>query len=207
MIDSNKNDDALRRKLIRLAVLAVVAAGIWIYDRTAQRTEQISSIVRDNTTPSANEQPTEKRSLPATSEQQREQSSGSDAAHAQPSIKSAQKSSDPATATESLVVEGLVLRDESGKVIYRGPIDLQPTLERIAAGKKLRFSHDGTTFQNREGRLPRQGAGYYREWVVPTPGESGPGPQRLVTGHDGDVWYTSDHYRSFRRIAYDWPKE
>jgi guanyl-specific ribonuclease Sa len=35
---------------------------------------------------------------------------------------------------------------------------------------------------------------------VPTPKEPGPGPQRLITGEEGEVWYTSDHYRSFRRI-------
>jgi len=100
-----------------------------------------------------------------------------------------------------VVIEGLALRDADGRTIYRGSIDLAPTLERIAAGKRLRFPNDGATFQNRERRLPGRPAGYYREWVVPTPGESGPGPQRLVTGEDGEVWYTPDHYRSFRRIS------
>lgn len=98
------------------------------------------------------------------------------------------------------VRRNVTLRDEDGKVVYRGEIDLGPSLERIAAGRKLRFSHDGMTFQNREGRLPRKPPGYYEEWVVPTPGEGGPGPQRLVVGADGDVWYTHDHYRSFERI-------
>lgn len=104
-------------------------------------------------------------------------------------------------AGDGVVIEGLALRDADGRTIYRGSIDLAPTLERIAAGKRLRFPNDGATFQNRERRLPGRPAGYYREWVVPTPGESGPGPQRLVTGEDGEVWYTPDHYRSFRRIS------
>jgi len=103
-------------------------------------------------------------------------------------------------ATGDLVIEGLALRNADGQTIYRGAIDLAPTLERIAAGKRLRFPNDGATFENRERRLPRKPSGHYREWVVPTPGESGPGPQRLVTGEDGEVWYTPDHYRSFRRI-------
>lgn len=102
---------------------------------------------------------------------------------------------------EGPVIEGLSLRDADGRTIYRGSIDLGPTLERIAAGKRLRFPNDGVTFQNRERRLPGRPSGYYREWVVPTPGEPGPGPQRLVVGEEGDVWYTSDHYRSFRRIS------
>jgi len=105
----------------------------------------------------------------------------------------------------NLIVRNVVLRDQDDEVIYRGDIDLEPTLARVAAGRKLRFPNDGTTFQNRERRLPQKPAGYYREWVVPTPGESGPGPQRLVTGDDGEVWYTKDHYRSFQRIAAELP--
>ncbi len=104
------------------------------------------------------------------------------------------------TAADPLVINGLSLRDSSGRTIYRGQIDLAPTIERIAAGRRLRFPNDGTTFQNRENRLPRRPPGYYREWVVPTPQESGPGPQRLITGEGGEVWYTPDHYRSFRRL-------
>lgn len=106
-----------------------------------------------------------------------------------------------APAGDGVVIEGLALRDADGRTIYRGAIDLAPTLERIAAGKRLRFPNDGATFQNRERRLPGRPAGYYREWVVPTPGESGPGPQRLVTGEEGEIWYTPDHYRSFRRMS------
>lgn len=99
-----------------------------------------------------------------------------------------------------LVIRNVSLRNQDGKVIYRGDIDLRPTLQRIDAGKKLRFSHDGSVFQNREGRLPTHASGYYREWVVPTPGEDGPGPQRIVTGLAGETWYTADHYRTFQRI-------
>ena len=98
------------------------------------------------------------------------------------------------------MINGLSLRDSSGRTIYRGQIDLAPTIERIEAGRRLRFPNDGTTFQNRENRLPRRPPGYYREWVVPTPKEPGPGPQRLITGEGGEVWYTPDHYRSFRRL-------
>jgi guanyl-specific ribonuclease Sa len=107
----------------------------------------------------------------------------------------------PPSTADPLVIDGLSLRDSSGRTICRGPIDLAPTLERIAAGRRLRFPNDGTTFQNRENRLPRRPPGYYREWVVPTPKEPGPGPQRVITGDAGEVWYTSDHYRSFRRIT------
>lgn len=39
--------------------------------------------------------------------------------------------------------------------------------------------------------------GYYREWVHPTRGVQGSGPQRVVTGQGGETYYSSDHYRAF----------
>jgi guanyl-specific ribonuclease Sa len=60
--------------------------------------------------------------------------------------------------------------------------------------------NDGAEFQNRERRLPKRPAGYYREWVHPTPGLGGPGPQRIVTGGEGEIYYTPDHYRTFERL-------
>lgn len=114
------------------------------------------------------------------------------------------KTSSGSTAGSSpLVIRNVSLRDQDGRVIYRGDVDLEPTLKRIDAGKKLRFPNDGSVFQNRERRLPSQSAGYYREWVVPTPDEDGPGPQRIVTGSAGEIWYTADHYRTFQRIPRD----
>lgn len=106
-----------------------------------------------------------------------------------------------AEADDPAVIESVTLRDEDGEVIYQGSVDLRPTLERIERGERLsRFSHDGSVFSNRERRLPSKPAGYYHEWVQLTPGERGPGPQRIVTGEGGEVWYSSDHYKTFRRI-------
>lgn len=99
------------------------------------------------------------------------------------------------------VFSNVTIRDQDGDVIYQGEIDLTKTLQRIDSGERIsRFPNDGSVFQNREGRLPRQPPGYYHEWVHPTPDERGPGPQRVVTGEDGDVWYTHDHYKTFRRV-------
>ena len=36
--------------------------------------------------------------------------------------------------------------------------------------------------------------------TAPTPEASGPGPQRIVSGQDGDLWYTPDHYETFRKL-------
>lgn len=99
-----------------------------------------------------------------------------------------------------VVVEDIAVRDERGRQSFTGDVDLTETLARIDRGERLSFRNDGTVFQNRERRLPDKPRGYYREWVHLTPGLSGPGPQRVVTGQQGDAWYTPDHYQSFRRV-------
>ncbi|WP_342667884.1 ribonuclease domain-containing protein [Deinococcus marmoris] len=78
-------------------------------------------------------------------------------------------------------------------------------LRTISRGERFRYSKDGTTFGNRERILPRQGSGYYREYTVPTPGESDRGARRIVCGGQpvtstAECYYTADHYASFRRI-------
>jgi guanyl-specific ribonuclease Sa len=92
------------------------------------------------------------------------------------------------------------IRDLEGKVAFQGEIDVGTTLARIQAGTLLDFPNDGATFQNRERRLPRKPAGYYKEYVHPTPGLRGPGPQRIVAGEGGEFYYTPDHYRTFRKL-------
>ena len=82
-----------------------------------------------------------------------------------------------------------------------GELDLTDTLVRIARGESFPHRNDGSTFGNRERRLPNQPRGYYKEYVHPTVGVRGPGPQRLVIGKGGDVWYTPDHYESFRAVV------
>lgn len=64
-----------------------------------------------------------------------------------------------------------------------------------------RYSQDYRTFGNFERILPRQDSGYYREYNVPTPGESDRGARRIVTGSEGEKYYTQDHYDSFKFIA------
>lgn len=100
-----------------------------------------------------------------------------------------------------LEVADVNIHDLDGRLVYSGNVDLSGTMERIRRGSKLRFANDGSVFENREGRLPRQKRGHYREFVHPTPGLSGPGPQRIVTGQSGEVYYTPDHYRTFEKLS------
>jgi len=104
------------------------------------------------------------------------------------------------TAARKTTIPDQTIRDLKGGVAFRGDVDVSPTIERIQAGTRLDFPNDGTTFQNRERRLPRKPAGYYKEYVHPTPGLRGPGPQRIVAGKEGEFYYTPDHYRTFRRL-------
>lgn len=97
---------------------------------------------------------------------------------------------------KTTVVTGVKVRNFD-RVVVDGKVDLKPTIDRINAGEKFAHRNDGSIFGNREGRLPRQSYGYYHEYVVPTPGVSGPGPQRLIVGKKSELFYSPDHYETF----------
>ena len=82
------------------------------------------------------------------------------------------------------------------------PTEAIETLEAIERGGPFRYDRDGSTFQNRERRLPERPRGYYREYTVETPGSPDRGARRIVSGGDPPevYYYTDDHYRSFRRV-------
>ena len=77
------------------------------------------------------------------------------------------------------------------------------TVGLIQRGGPYPYRQDGTTFGNREKRLPNRQRGWYREYTVDTPGLSHRGPRRIVTGgHPPTEWYyTEDHYDSFRQFT------
>ena len=88
-----------------------------------------------------------------------------------------------------------------GRTIFEGKIDVNPTLDRIRAGDSLNHANDGAVFRNFEGRLPKQkDREYYREFVHQMMGLPFPGPQRVIIGKGGEVYYTGDHYDSFTRV-------
>ncbi|GAA5113083.1 ribonuclease domain-containing protein [Haloechinothrix salitolerans] len=77
------------------------------------------------------------------------------------------------------------------------PPQATETWQRIQAGGPFPYPSDGTVFGNREGLLPDRPHGYYQEYTVDTPGLDHRGARRLVTGEDGELYYTEDHYQSF----------
>jgi len=70
----------------------------------------------------------------------------------------------------------------------------------IRKGGPYPYERDGAVFSNREKRLPVSERGWYREYTVKTPGERTRGARRIVAGRDGTLYYSDDHYRSFKRI-------
>jgi ribonuclease T1 len=73
-------------------------------------------------------------------------------------------------------------------------------LALVEAGGPFPHDQDGSTFQNREGLLPQEPGGYYKEYTCETPGSDDRGARRLVIGDGGETYYTADHYDSFTRI-------
>ena len=80
------------------------------------------------------------------------------------------------------------------------PAEARATIARIRKGGPYPYAKDGAVFGNREGFLPKQKRGYYREYTVKTPGKRTRGERRIVAGSSGELYYTEDHYNTFRRI-------
>ncbi|MGA5120716.1 ribonuclease domain-containing protein [Streptomyces pseudogriseolus] len=80
------------------------------------------------------------------------------------------------------------------------PVEARRTLRLIDEGGAFPHERDGSVFGNFEGLLPRHERGYYREYTVPTPGSDDRGARRIVTGRNGETYYTDDHYASFTAV-------
>lgn len=80
------------------------------------------------------------------------------------------------------------------------PPEAAATLALIRKNGPFPYAKDGAVFGNREGQLPKQKRGYYHEYTVKTPGSRTRGARRIVKGAGGELFYTDDHYSSFRRI-------
>jgi len=84
------------------------------------------------------------------------------------------------------------------------PPEARATLALIRSGGPFPYRQDGTVFGNRERLLPTNEHGYYREYTVKTPGAKDRGARRIIAGGEPraprEIYYSDDHYRSFRRI-------
>jgi ribonuclease T1 len=80
------------------------------------------------------------------------------------------------------------------------PEQARQTIALIRKGGPFPFERDGIVFGNFEKLLPAKERGYYREYTVRAPGMKSRGAWRIVAGRGGELYYTDDHYQSFRRI-------
>ncbi len=102
------------------------------------------------------------------------------------------------------------------------PAEARETLQLIRGGGPYPHERDGVNFGNYEKLLPAAQRGHYSEYTVTTPGVRHRGARRIVVGcerqrpvhlpsqnllrlphcrNGGELYYTADHYRSFRRIV------
>ena len=80
------------------------------------------------------------------------------------------------------------------------PAEARETIGLIRHGGPFPYERDGAAFGNFERMLPSHERGYYREYTVRTPGVNSRGARRIVAGSAGELYYTDDHYKSFRRV-------
>ncbi|MPZ97298.1 MAG: ribonuclease N [Propionibacteriales bacterium] len=81
------------------------------------------------------------------------------------------------------------------------PAEAHDTIGLIESDGPFPYDRDGATFENREGLLPDRERGFYQEYTVETPRSDDRGARRIVAGRDDAMFYTEDHYDSFRRIV------
>jgi len=100
-------------------------------------------------------------------------------------------------------VSGAVSGARSGSIAVSSlPSQAREVLDEIDHGGPFEYPRkDGSVFGNYEGMLPHESSGYYHEYTVDTPGASTRGTRRIITGRNGELYWTADHYNTFQRIS------
>jgi hypothetical protein len=102
----------------------------------------------------------------------------------------------------NLVINVRVPPDKNGQGGYEGRVDLMKTIDRIRNGGPKLGKNDGEPYNNKtQPQVREKPPGYWREYVVETPGMTGPGKQRLLVGGKGEIVYTNNHYKTWRWIS------
>ncbi|SDJ06550.1 Guanyl-specific ribonuclease Sa [Frankineae bacterium MT45] len=80
------------------------------------------------------------------------------------------------------------------------PAQAAQTVTLIEHHGPFPYSQDGVVFDNNEKHLPIEKRGYYHEYTVDTPGSPDRGARRIITGANGEYYYTDDHYDTFVQV-------
>ena len=70
------------------------------------------------------------------------------------------------------------------------------SIEKYAKGKAI----GGDYFGNYEGLLPKKNGRSYYECDIDTKGAKSRGAKRIIFSNDGLIFYTDDHYESFKQL-------
>ena len=87
--------------------------------------------------------------------------------------------------------ENFITKDEARALGWEGG-----SVEVYAPG----YAIGGDTFGNREGLLPKAAGRLYYECDIDTNGQNSRGAKRIVFSNDGLIYYTDDHYESFKLL-------
>jgi ribonuclease T1 len=130
----------------------------------------------------------------------------------------------PAAAPEIAAEPGRAAAPAPGKdllPVVRDDMRVKAILKLISDvyyGRPLPYAQDGSVFTNKEGLLPVQPRGFYREYTLLTGGAphtvtigettyqvapdlSARGSERVIIGGGEKVYYTPDHYAHFILLA------
>ncbi len=84
-----------------------------------------------------------------------------------------------------------ITKKEAKKLGWQGG-----SVEQVAPGKAIGGDH----FGNYEKKLPNKKGRSYYECDIDTLGKKKRGPKRIIYSNDGLIYYTGDHYDSFRKM-------
>ena len=87
--------------------------------------------------------------------------------------------------------ENFITKSEAQKLGWEGG-----SVQKYAPGCAI----GGDIFGNREGLLPKKSGRTYKECDIDTDGENSRGAKRIVFSNDGLIYYTDDHYESFKLL-------
>ena len=87
--------------------------------------------------------------------------------------------------------DNYMTKDEARELGWEGG-----SVEEYAPGHAI----GGDEFGNREGLLPKADGRQYFECDIDTKGADSRGSHRLVYSNDGLIYYTADHYESFKLL-------
>jgi ribonuclease T1 len=99
----------------------------------------------------------------------------------------------PSTSAKPIATTGNTARDAQVRRVIASMDTTKKPPEGVAQG-----GNPPGAFRNREGRLPRGGT-YMESDIWPSAGRSR-GTERLIFGQNGEVWFTEDHYETFKRL-------